>query len=114
MISRRKLRQFYEAKPQYRQHAQTFEGWFKLTRKARWQNFQKVKALFGQTDVATDTRSRRTATVFDIGGNKYRIITLIDYTRQTVLITHAMDHKEYDKGLWKRLPYINRSASICA
>ena len=101
MISRKKLREFYEAKADRRQHADTFEDWFKLTRKASWQNFQEAKALFGQTDVAKDTASKRTATIFDIGGNKYRIITLIDYTRQTVLVTHVMDHKEYGKGNWK-------------
>jgi mRNA interferase HigB len=64
-------------------------------------SFQDVRALFGQTDVARDTRSGRTATIFDIGGNKYRIVTLIDYMRQTVLITHVMDHKEYDRNRWK-------------
>ena len=101
VISRGKLRAFYEAKPERRRHATAFDNWFKLTRKARWQTFQDVKALFGQTDVATDTKSRRTATIFDIGGNKYRIVTLIDYARQTVLITHVMDHKDYDKGRWK-------------
>ncbi len=57
--------------------------------------------MFGQTDVASDTKSRRTATIFDIGGNKYRVITLIDYRRQTVLIMHVLDHKEYDKKNWK-------------
>jgi mRNA interferase HigB len=41
-------------------------------------------------------------TIFDIGGNKYRIVTLIDYTRQTVLITHVLDHKEYDSEKWKQ------------
>ena len=101
MISRRKLREFYEAKPERRQHATAFEDWIKLARQARWQTFQDVKALFGQTDVAGDTKSKRTATIFDIGGNKYRIVSLIDYTRQTVLITHVMDHKEYDKNDWK-------------
>lgn len=101
VISRRKLREFYEAKSERRKHADAFQNWFKLTRKASWHNFQDVKALFGQTDVASDTDSKRTATIFDIGGNKYRIVTLIDYMRQTVLITHVMDHKEYDKENWK-------------
>jgi len=101
VISRNKLRQFYETKPERLRHADAFEGWFKLTRKARWRTFQDAKALFGQTDVARDTGTGRTATIFDIGGNKHRIITLIDYTRQTVLITHVLDHKEYDKGNWK-------------
>ena len=102
VISRKRLREFYESKPERRQHAAAFEDWFKLTRSARWQRFQDLKALFGQTDVATDTQSTRTATIFDIGGNKYRIITLIDYTRQTVLITHVLTHAEYDRGTWKK------------
>lgn len=101
MISRRKLRDFYNQKPERRQHADAFEDWFRLTRRVRWQSFQDAKALFGQTDVARDTKSRRTATIFDIGGNKYRIISLIDYIRQTVLITHVLDHKQYDNGNWK-------------
>ncbi|MEI8194959.1 MAG: type II toxin-antitoxin system HigB family toxin [Phycisphaerae bacterium] len=101
VISRKKLRAFYEATGERRQHAAAFDGWFKLTRKARWQSFQDTKALFGQTDVARDTASKRTATIFDLGGNKFRIITLIDYLRQTVLITHVLSHKEYDKNKWK-------------
>jgi mRNA interferase HigB len=101
VISRRKLRAFYEAVGERRRHAAAFDAWFKLARKARWRSFQDVKALFGHTDVARDTASQRTATIFDIGGNKYRIITLIDYLRQTVLITHVMTHAEYDKNKWK-------------
>lgn len=102
VISRRKLRTFYEAAGERRQHAVAFEAWFKLARKARWRSFPDVKALFGQTDVARDTFSRRTATIFDLGGNKYRIITLIDYLRQTVLITHVMTHAQYDTNKWKQ------------
>ncbi len=101
VISRKKLQAFYEAKAGREQHAKAFEAWFKLTRKAAWRNFQDAKALFGRTDVTTGTASHRTATIFDIGGNKFRIVTLIDYARQTVFITHVMDHKEYDKNNWK-------------
>jgi mRNA interferase HigB len=101
VISRRKLRVFYEARGDRRRHAQAFEDWFKLARKASWHSFQDAKALFGQTDVARDTASRRTATIFDIRGNKYRIITLIDYVRQTVLIMYVLDHEEYDRNKWK-------------
>ena len=102
VISRRRLKAFYESRAERRRHATAFDDWFKLTRHARWHTFQDVKALFGQTDVTSDTRSKRTATIFDIGGNKYRIITLIDYMRQTVFITHVMDHKEYDRNKWKK------------
>ena len=100
VISRKKLRTFYESKPEFQRHSAAFDAWFRLTRKARWRNFDDAKALFGQTDVAK-TASKRTATIFDIGGNKYRIITLIDYLRQTVLITHVLTHAEYDTNNWK-------------
>jgi mRNA interferase HigB len=102
VISRRLLRDFYQSKPERSQHAAAFEMWFKLARRARWRNFQDTKATFRQTDIATGA-SGRTATIFDIGGNKYRIAAHVDYIRQTVKIEAVMDHKEYDKGHWKRL-----------
>ena len=61
-----------------------------------------VRATFGQTDVA-QSDTGRTATIFDIGGNKYRIAAHVDYARQAVLIVLVMDHREYDKGQWKKL-----------
>lgn len=96
------LRDFYEAKPERKQHATAFELWFKIARKARWQNFQETKATFGQTDVAAGITGR-TATIFDVGGNKYRVIAHVDYIRQTIKIEAVMDHREYDKKLWLKL-----------
>jgi mRNA interferase HigB len=101
VISRKKLKTFFESKPEHKKHSQAFEAWFKLARKARWQSFQDARSTFGQTDVTGDTRTGKTATIFDVGGNKYRIITLIDYRRQTILITHVLTHKEYDREKWK-------------
>ena len=67
-----------------------------------WANFQDAKATFGQTDVSTGDAGR-TATIFDIGGNKYRIVSHVDYLRQTIKIEAVMGHKEYDRERWKRL-----------
>ena len=102
MLSRKKLRDFYLTKPERKLHAAAFDNWFRIARKAHWQDFQDAKATFGQTDVAKGDTGR-TATIFDVGGNKYRIVAHVDYTRQTVKIEAVMDHKEYDKGLWKKL-----------
>ena len=102
VISRKKLRDFYQAEPQRRLHAAAFENWFKLARKASWHKFQDARATFGQTDVATGVTGR-TATIFDIGGNKYRIVAHVDYVRQTIKIEAVLNHSEYDKNLWKRL-----------
>jgi mRNA interferase HigB len=102
VISRKKLKEFYEKRAERKQHAKAFDDWFKLARKARWRNFQDTKATFGQTDVATG-ETGRTATIFDVGGNKYRILAHVDYARQTVKIEAVMGHQEYDENLWKKL-----------
>lgn len=88
--------------PQRRRHAAAFDAWFKLARKAHWRHFQDAKATFGQSDVATGDTGR-TATIFDVGGNKYRIIAHVDYARQIVKIEAVMDHQEYDRKLWTKL-----------
>lgn len=102
VISRRKLRDFYGRTPERRRHTKVFEHWFQLARQAHWHSFQDLKSTFGQSDVAIGA-SGRTATIFDIGGNKYRLVAHVDYLRQTLLIVTVMDHKEYDKQLWKKL-----------
>ena len=79
-----------------------FSTWFKIARLARWQNFQDVKSTFGQTDTATGSTGR-TATIFDVGGNKYRIVAHVDYVRQTLQIRAVMDHKTYDRRTWLEL-----------
>lgn len=38
--------------------------------------------------------------VFDIGGNKLRLIAIVHYRAQKVFIPHVLDHGEYDKGKW--------------
>ena len=95
------VRAFYNAKPARRLHAGAFETWFKLARRARWADFQDLRKTFGQSDVAHGVKGR-TATIFDIGGNKYRIVARVDHFRQTVKIAAIMDHAEYDKELWKK------------
>jgi len=44
-------------------------------------------------------------TVFNIGGNKYRLITYIDYQAKKVFIRHILPHIEYDTDNWKNDPW---------
>jgi len=70
-------------------------SWYLVTKKAAWASLPEVKALFPSADLV----GRRT--VFNIGGNKYRLIARIDHRRQQVFILDILTHKEYDKGNWK-------------
>lgn len=69
--------------------------WHGITKRAAWKHLADVRADFPHAD-AVDT-----FTVFNIGGNKYRLISVIKYRWQIVYIRHILTHAEYDKGKWK-------------
>lgn len=71
------------------------DAWYKKTEKAAWKNLAEVKQTFPHADAVGD------CTVFNIGGNKYRLITKIKYQKQVVYIRFILTHSEYDKGSWK-------------
>jgi mRNA interferase HigB len=48
-------------------------------------------------------------TVFNIAGNKFRLITRVEYQRQEIYIRNVLTHAEYDKEDWKRDPWFQRS-----
>jgi mRNA interferase HigB len=100
VIKKSTLRAFWERKGNAAAQRPLLE-WFKVCRVARWSSFADVRQTRGDADVAR-VQSGRTATIFDIGGNKWRIITLIDYARQRMLVTHVMDLKEHDRNTWKK------------
>ncbi len=74
--------------------------WHRLARKARWTCLQDVRATFPHAD-AVSVASGRTVVVFNIGGNKYRLITAIHYNRQLAFTLMILTHAEYDRAGWK-------------
>jgi len=99
VISWRPLREFGDWFPAA---AGPLRDWFDLTSLATWRNFADVKATFGQTD-RVRVRSGQTVCVFDIGGNKFRLVAFVSYAKGKVYILRVMSHKEYDRGnqRWK-------------
>ncbi len=92
VISRKKLRQFWEEHPD----AETpLRAWLQIARQAEWETFADVRAVFAHADQIGRF------TVFNIGGNKYRLIAVIHYNRGKVYVRHVLTHKEYDRGHWK-------------
>ena len=90
ILARKTLRDFWIKHPQA-------EGplsvWFALASKAEWRGPADVKAMFGATvDFVADNRI-----IFDISGNKYRLIVHVAYPFKRVLIKFVGTHAEYDK-----------------
>src|SRR5580704_16159161 len=75
--------------------------WYRHTQAAVWHSFADVKRTFGQTDLAK-VASGQTTCIFDIGGNKFRLIAFVSYNKSKVYVLRILTHKEYDAGQWKK------------
>src|SRR3989442_1526737 len=81
--------------------AKWLDKWLEVTRAASWRSIQDVKAVFPAADGGVKVKSGGTVTVFDVCGNKYRMIVTIVYRAQVVVILELMTHAEYSKHRWK-------------
>jgi mRNA interferase HigB len=66
--------------------------WLRVVRLATWRTPSDVKASFGNASILHDS-----VVVFNIGGNKYRLVTVILYRAGQVLIRGVYTHAEYDQ-----------------
>jgi mRNA interferase HigB len=93
VISRRALREFWEGHPDA-------EGpllrWYQIMARTDFDSFADLRATFPSADMVADL------VVFNIGGNKYRLIASIHFNRHKVYIRHILTHREYDRGGWKQ------------
>ncbi len=68
------------------------DAWFHETQRAKWRNPVEVRQSYATASIVSGDR-----VVFNIKGNDYRLITAIDYGRQTVFIKWIGTHRDYDK-----------------
>ena len=92
IISNSALRVFAAEHPQAEAPLQ---GWQRVIEKNRFANWAELKAAFNAVDKVGEL------VVFDIGGNKYRLIAYIRFEKQIVYIKAVLTHRDYDKGAWK-------------
>ena len=72
-------------------------AWLRLMAENNFKNFAELKQTFGSVDKVGKF------CVFDVGGNKLRIITAIHFNRSKVYVRAVLNHKEYDQGCWGKL-----------
>lgn len=95
IITRRALNEFAEKYPEAKA---PLDAWYQIVRHAEFHNLVEVKGVFPATDYVQGV------CVFDIGGNKFRLVAKVEYRWQKVFIKAVMTHNEYERGAWKPKP----------
>lgn len=85
------LKQFWE-KPEFADAEQHLRAWYAEAKKANWKNSNDIKKQYRNASIVGNNR-----VVFNIKGNKYRLIVAIDYNFHLVFIRFVGTHTEYDK-----------------
>ncbi len=92
IISRKALQRFWE---KYPDSESSLPRWLKIMRQSEFKTFDALRATFPSADKVENL------IVFNIGGNKYPLITSIHFNRGKVYIRHILTHSEYDRGGWQ-------------
>ena len=93
VFSKKKLREFWERHPDAKE---PLLRWYKATGTADWRNLADTRRDFPHADAVG------TCTVFNIAGNKYRLIAYIVYPIRYVYVLHILTHAGYDTEAWKK------------
>jgi len=89
VISRKTLREFWDKHPDCEQQ---LKSWYKEMEKAGYRNPNQLKSDFPSVSILDNGRF-----VFNIKGNKYRLIVKINFDYQILWIRFVGTHSEYDK-----------------
>ena len=86
------LKEFWEQSPAYRDAAEPIRAWYRRTLQADWTSPSDVKRDFGSASILKDGR-----VVFNIAGNKYRLVVWINYAYRVVYIRFIGTHAQYGR-----------------
>lgn len=93
IIKRGALVRFWEQHPDAKT---SLESWYAVVRRATWKTPAEMRQVYHSADLV----GRRT--VFNIAGNKYRLMARVNYETQRVFVLYILTHAEYDRGDWKQ------------
>ncbi len=92
VISYRAIREYSAARPDA---GPALDNWYRVAANCKWKSFAEVRQVFGSADWVSPY------VVFNIAGNKYRLIAKINFRSQTLFIRHILTHQEYSEGNWR-------------
>ena len=88
IIAKRTLRVFWKIEPGAEQ---ALKAWYAIAAKANWSSPTDVKTAYGNASIVGNDRI-----VFNIGGNRYRLIVRFDYRHRIGFVRFVGTHAEYD------------------
>jgi mRNA interferase HigB len=97
VVSQKALRDFGR---KHADAAMPLRAWLKLARYGSFRNLAELKRTFASVDLVPV--KERDFYVFNIGGNKYRLIAAIHFNTQRLFVRRILTHPEYDTERWKR------------
>lgn len=97
VISLKPLRAFWQRHPDAEQPLRL---WYKTALAATWASLSDVRQTYPHADGVST--SGATLTVFNIGGNKYRLVSRVRYDYQLINVRAVMTHQEYDRSKWSQ------------
>jgi len=89
VISRKKLKEFWEKHPDARQ---SLQAWYADAKHADWKTPTDIKNIYNNVSLLANNR-----VVFNIKGNKYRLVVAVQYKYRIIYIRFIGSHREYDK-----------------
>jgi mRNA interferase HigB len=95
IIAKSALVRFWERQPAGlpRKAAQAaMMEWYAAASSASWSHFDELRKTFNSADYVADGK-----VVFDVGGNKYRIVGLVAYRSKRIFVLFVGTHAEYDR-----------------
>ena len=93
VISKRGL---FERAAKFADARSALQVWFDTAVEAEWRNIEDVRKSFPATDMTGDLA------IFNIRGNRYRLIVRMVFQYQRIYVKEFLTHAEYDKGRWKK------------
>lgn len=92
LIGRDRIRAFVR---EYPDSGPSLRSWVQVIEANRFKHLVDLKATFRSADYV------KPYTVFNISGNKYRLVALVDYALQTMSVEYVLTHEEYDERGWR-------------
>ncbi|HXB67250.1 MAG TPA: type II toxin-antitoxin system HigB family toxin [Candidatus Acidoferrales bacterium] len=80
--------------------APLLDSWYRAAKSAKWKSLEEIRRTYAHADGVPV--GDKVYTVFNIKGNKFRLIAEIFFEEQTILVRHVLTHAEYDQEDWKK------------